>query len=98
MSRRRILNANEARCQSQGCAKLLTLKIVENLGGILLWRRVPTSGLDASILANFHKAAAMTPGSPPPKSHVACRCDGGHRSDTAAIKAGDNMTLCRINI
>jgi hypothetical protein len=30
MSRTRLFSASEARCQSEGCAKLLTLRIAEN--------------------------------------------------------------------
>jgi hypothetical protein len=59
MSRRRIFAATEGPCRGEGCAKLLTLRIVKNCSqGFYLEGPVPASGLAAGILADFRKALA----------------------------------------
>jgi hypothetical protein len=68
LSRRQILSNSEARYRGEDCAKLLTLKIVENcFRGFYFGRAAPASGLAASIPADFREAAPMTPGPPPLK-------------------------------
>ena len=57
MSKRQILSATEGPCRGKGCAKLLTLRIVENCSrGFYFGSPAPASGLAASILADFRKA------------------------------------------
>ncbi|MGA8499536.1 MAG: hypothetical protein WB764_28915 [Xanthobacteraceae bacterium] len=59
MSRRRIFAATEGPCRGEGCAKLLTLRILENRSqGFYFGGPVPASRLAASIVADFRKALA----------------------------------------
>jgi hypothetical protein len=79
MSQRRLFAATEGFCRGDGCAKLLTLRIVDICSrGFYFGRSVPASGLPASILADFLKALR------------AYRCECG---DTDTINSGSNITL-----
>jgi hypothetical protein len=60
LSRRRIFAAIEGPCRGENCAKLLTLRIAENVQGFYFGGPGPASELAASILADFRKAAPMT--------------------------------------
>jgi hypothetical protein len=83
MSRRRIFAAIEGPCRGEGCAKLLTLRIVDNRSrGFYFGRPVPASGLAASILADFYEA-------------LAARIDAAaaNAAGTDRIISGNNITL-----
>jgi hypothetical protein len=57
MSRRRIFAATEGPCRGEGCAKLLTLRIVDNCSqGFYFGRPVPASALAGSVFADFWAA------------------------------------------
>jgi hypothetical protein len=90
-----LLSNSEARCQSEGCIKLLTLRIVENYSqGFYFGRPMPASGLAGGIPADFRKAPPMTPEPLPLKKDVVHRCDrGGHRGGAATLKAGNSITV-----
>jgi hypothetical protein len=88
MSRRRISTAIEGPCRGEGCAKLLTLRIVDICSqGFYFGRPVPASELAASILADFRKA-------------LPARIDATAANAATPIRliAGNNIILSRINI
>jgi hypothetical protein len=86
MSRRRILAAIEGPCRGEGCAKLLTPRIVVICSqGIYVGRPAPASGLAASIFCGLPQGASG-----------AYRCDCGGGADTN--NSGANITFYRINI